>query len=654
MSWYVAAKPLVALAELQGPPPRQNPRRGPSRATSSLREARDGLVWHRTARTLYRLDQASGACRTLTNHRPDLIPTDGTVLEEQRRLRVLTLVTVCIVAMAPFFVYQYYELGVPSVSVAVVITLVASLLSLGWARRQRNSRLGGWIATSLLLGLLVFSNLQSGGFYDPNFGWLYVFPMLAALLVDARAGWVFTGLVLLLTLAFWLAPESGIVIPNRIPAEHYTQQSLANRVSAVVAIGVILAAIASQQRFSRQMLKRSNQDLQAEIDRRFQMQQRLVRTERAASMGNLAAGLAHEINNPLTYVIGNLELLNLAFEDTAETEDRVPREESLRLLEEALEGASRVADLVRDLKNFSRVDEAEFRPVSLAHAIDGASRLVANELRHRARLEVECDPNLYVFGNEGRLQQVLVNLMVNAAHATKIGTADEHLVRLCALRTEDEIVLEISDTGSGIPAEVLDKIFEPFFTTKAEGHGIGMGLFITSNVVQSLGGRVEVESTVGVGTTFSIFLPEAEAPARSAELPRPTAGGSAAARTLQILAIDDEEPVLVYLRRALAHHHLTTETNPHTALERILEGSEDVILCDLMMPDMTGMDLYREVQKSRPDVAERMVFMTAGTFADEGRDFLRAIPGRWIEKPLRITDLEALIYDRVRAVEEVP
>ena len=123
---------------------------------------------------------------------------------------------------------------------------------------------------------------------------------------------------------------------------------------------------------------------------------------------------------------------------------------------------------------------------------------------------------------------------------------------------------------------------------------------------------------------------------------------------MRILAIDDEESVLAYLHRALAHHSLTTEANPHAALEHILEGSdEDIILCDLMMPEMTGMDLYREVLRRRPEFAKRMLFMTAGVLVEEGRDFLNSLPGRWVEKPLRMTDLEALINTRIRADEAV-
>ena len=586
------------------------------------------------------------------NHTHDRVETNLAELEEARRLRVLAIVTLGMVVMAPFFVYQYISLGVPWVSVAVVVTMFVGLMNLFWSRRRMGSRVGGWIATSILLLLLVFSNLQSGGFYDPNFGWLYVFPMLAALLVDARAGWTLTVLVLLLSLAFWLAPAYGVSIPDRIPAADHAQQSLANRLSAVLAIGVLLAAISSQQRFSKRLLERSNRKLQAEIERRSQVQQQLIRTERAASMGNLSAGLAHEINNPLAYVIGNLELLDVEFESAGARVLSERFEETRHLVAESLEGALRVADLVRDLKSFSHVGEDEFGPVALAPAIEAASRLVANEMRHRARLEVDCDASLYVLGNEGRVQQVLVNLMVNAAHAIEVGSADENLVRLSARRSGDQTRLEVSDTGCGMPAEVVDQIFEPFFTTKSVGQGTGMGLFVTRNVVKSMGGSLEVESAPGVGSRFVISLRHCEAPSVSLEPCGADRESSSPARSLRILVIDDEESVLVYLQRALPHHCLTIKSNPRDALERILGGSDDdLVLCDLMMPEMTGMELYAEVQQGRPEFAKRMLFMTAGILVQEGHEFLNSLPGRWIQKPMRVANLEELIDSRIRAIE---
>lgn len=572
--------------------------------------------------------------------------------DERRRLRVLTILTLALICMAPFFVYQYLTLGIPSVSIALVITMLFGGLNVVWARRRGGSRAGGWIATVVFFALLLFSNWNSGGFYDPNFGWLYLFPMLAALLVDARAGWVFTGVVLLTALGFWIMPQLGIEVPNHIPPERYAEQSLANRVSAIIAIGILLAAIASQQAFARRLLERANEGLQQELDRRFQMQERLIRTERAASIGSLASGMAHEINNPLTYVIGNLELL----QDQLAAETAGPGEASDHqhqvLLAEALEGSQRVASLVRDLKTFSRADEEDVGPVDLGKAIEQSVRLVANEIRHRAGLEVDCEPALRVRGNEGRLQQVLVNLLVNAAHAIEAGSVEKNRIRISARTRARRILLEVSDTGSGIEPQVIDHIFEPLFTTKAVGFGMGMGLSITRNVVESMGGSIAVDSTPGAGSTFSVWLNPAgvggEGASESSETP---ASAADAQRKLKILVVDDEEPVLRYIGGALSEHQIVTESRARVAAERILREEYDVILCDLMMPEMTGMDLHASVQEHRPDVAKRMLFMTAGTFVEKAQDFLSSVPGRWIEKPFPIADLESRIWTLVKAVD---
>ena len=438
---------------------------------------------------------------------------DVQTLEERRRLRVLTIVTLGMLVMGPFFIYQYIALGIPAVSAAVAAAMVAGALNVGWAWRRRGSRLGGWLAPAILLRLLVFSNTFSGGFYDPNFSWLYVFPILAALLVDARAGWILTGLVLLLAVLFWLAPSQGLVIPDRIPAEMHAEQSLANRISAILAIGVLLGAIASQERFGRRMLERSNEALQQEVAQHAKMQERLVQTDRAASIGNLAGGLAHEINNPLTYVIGNLELIQ---EDlTAQTAEWPPdeRRELQSQIDEALEGALRVAQLIRDLRTFSHPEGDEDESVQLAPVIAQSRRLATGELKHRGPLRVDCEDDLYVVGNEDRLRQALLNLLRNAGQALAANQGRAQSIEVSARRTGDQVLLAVSDTGPGIVPELLDHIFEPFFTTRSAGQGAGMGLFVARNLVESMGGNVTVQSTRGAGSVFTIALRPAAPPA---------------------------------------------------------------------------------------------------------------------------------------------
>jgi len=583
-------------------------------------------------------------------------PTTEAELEsadEQRRLRVLTILCIALAAMAPAFIYQYVDLGVPSVSVALCVVVFFAFLNIIWARRRGGSRAGGWIATTLLFSLLLYSNWISGGFYDPNFGWLYLFPMLAALLVDARAGWVFTGLVLLATVGFWIAPQIGIEISSSIPPDRHAEQSLANRVSAVVALGILLSAIASQQRFSKGLLELANQRLRQELDKRSQMQERLLRTERAASIGSLASGMAHEINNPLTYVIGNLQLL----QDHLGSQTTLPREASnpstQDLLAEALEGSERVANLVRDLKTFSHSNDEVTRSVSLNEAIERSVRLVTNEIRHRSVLKVECEHELHVEGNAGRIQQVLVNLLVNAAHAIEPGSSEENLIRISVNSQSERVLIEISDTGTGIDPAIVDQIFEPLFTTKEVGFGMGMGLSITRNIVQSMGGAIEVDSTLGVGSTFSVWLNLADSNSeRISESSDAQDPAPAPVRELDILIVDDEPDVLRYLTAALSKHRVTTVHRAKLSVSRILNDTYDVILCDLMMPEMTGMELHAAIEEKRPDIARRMFFMTAGVLVEQAQTFLAELPDRWIEKPFSIKELEQRLGGLAKTVDD--
>jgi signal transduction histidine kinase/CheY-like chemotaxis protein len=563
--------------------------------------------------------------------------------EERRRLRMLTIVTFAILAMGPFFIYQYSSLGIPSVSIAVLATMGAAGLNLVWARRGAGSRAGGWVATTLFFTLLAFSNWNSGGFYDPNFGWFYFFPILAALLIGPLGGWTFTSVIAVTTIVFWLAPEYGIDIPNNIPAERHAEQSLANRLSAIVAIGIVLGAIASHERFSRRLLQLTNKTLRQEMERRSTIQERLIQTERTASMGSLASGMAHEINNPLTYVIGNLELMRDQLRVGAP-----PDSELMFLASEALEGSHRVASLVRDLNSYSRVGDSHVGPIDLASMIERSIRLVANEIRHRAKLDVDCEPGLRVLGDKGGVQQVLINLLVNAAHSIEAGFVDQNRIRVSARSQDQRILVEISDTGCGISPEALDRIFEPFFTTKAVGEGTGIGLSITRNILDSMGGSITVDSSPGVGSTFSVWMKLVEPDTfEAAPSPVSPAGSIRTDPKLRILVIDDEQRVLRYLKNALVHHEVHAERYAKTALKRILQEDYDVILCDLMMPEMTGMDLYAEIQRDRPDAAQRMLFMTAGTFVEGARDFLTSVSGRWIAKPFTLAELERRIQARV-------
>jgi PAS domain S-box-containing protein len=250
-----------------------------------------------------------------------------------------------------------------------------------------------------------------------------------------------------------------------------------------------------------------------DITDRKAMEAKLTQAERLASMGTLAAGVAHEINNPLTYVMANIgfvaeRLSKLKPFPTAAFDQQV--EELGTALSEAQEGAVRVRQIVRDLKTLARGDEEHYGPVDISRVIDTSIGMVAADIRAKAHLVIDLGETPPVEASESRLGQVLVNLLVNAAQAITEGGAAANRIRI-STRTDaaGRAVISVSDSGSGIPPEVLGRIFDPFFTTKPVGVGTGLGLFICHGIVKALGGEITVESKLGTGTTFRVLLPPA-------------------------------------------------------------------------------------------------------------------------------------------------
>jgi PAS domain S-box-containing protein len=393
------------------------------------------------------------------------------------------------------------------------------------------------------------------------------------------------------------------------------------------------------------------------------MQAQLLQSDRMASMGTLAAGVAHEINNPLAYVVANLgyvieELTDAGVvaagpgaspcEEPARTLSGELLSETLRAMVEAREGAERVRAIVRDLKTFSRAEERGRGSADVRRVLESAINLARNEIRHRARMVTEFGEVPWVDASEHRLGQVFLNLLINAAQAIPEGRAQENEVR-AVTRTDalGRAVVEIRDTGCGIAPGDLGRIFEPFYTTKPVGVGTGLGLSICHGIVTGLGGDVEVESEPGKGSVFRVILPAApgqrsDAPAQT-QASRPERG--------RILVVDDEPLVGKAVQRVLAsQHEVVSESSARSALARLERGeSFDLVLCDLMMPQMTGMELHAAVSAIAPEMAERFVFLTGGAFTPAAREFLDRSALRWVEKPFEPADLRDLVGKELRA-----
>jgi signal transduction histidine kinase len=386
------------------------------------------------------------------------------------------------------------------------------------------------------------------------------------------------------------------------------------------------------------------------------MRERLVISERMASAGTLAAGVVHEINNPLAIAMTNLEfvsetLASVVSDAREPGARRIPVGEwsgltQLGTLDEAVqdtrEALARMRDIVKDVKLFSRPHEDKTEAVDVQRVIESSIRMAWNEIRHRARVVKNYGPVPLVNANESRLGQVLLNLIVNAAQAMAEGHADRNQLGVSARTGDDgQAVVEISDTGAGIAKDDLDRIFDPFFTTKPVGVGTGLGLAICHRIVLELGGRIEVESVVGEGTLFRVILPAArESQNVKAKTLRPMSGTRA-----RVLVVDDEPAMGRALHRTLRDHlDVVALTSAKEALD-LISGGEcfDVILSDVMMPEVSGMDLYASLLEIAPQQAQRMIFVTGGAFTPAAREFLDRVPNPRLEKPVEATNLLAMV-----------
>jgi signal transduction histidine kinase len=394
-------------------------------------------------------------------------------------------------------------------------------------------------------------------------------------------------------------------------------------------------------------IERELRDARGRRERR-RMQEQLLISDRMASVGLLAAGVAHEINNPLAAVLANLDLAN---EDAHRLAGAAPPPGYKDLLDElgdARHAASRIRDIVRDLKLFSRSEDEKVAAIDVGRALESSLRMATNEIRHRARLIRDLRPVPPIEANESRIGQVFLNLLVNAAQAIPEGRASANEIRVATYVADDgRVCVEISDTGTGIPPEVQKRLFTPFFTTKQVGVGTGLGLSICHRIVTGLGGSITVDSAVGVGTTFRVYLPPA-APRLTMTSPMPQVPDRQGRRG-RILVIDDEEPVVRAAMRILQNEHdVAIATAASVAVDRVIAGERfDMILCDLMMPEMTGMELYGELMKIAPDQAEAMVFITGGAFTPRARGFLDRVKNERFEKPFNATQLRALVRERL-------
>ena len=381
----------------------------------------------------------------------------------------------------------------------------------------------------------------------------------------------------------------------------------------------------------------------SDVTEQRKLVRRVAAAENLASLGTLAAGLAHEINNPLTYVITNLTSVK---QSLAAIVGNVRPE-----LNAALDGCWRIRDIVRDIQDTAVTKKNMVAVVHVPEVIDAALELVKTQVRHRATIVWNCEEVLYVLGHRTKLMQVVVNLVGNASQAFADNRASVNRIAVRCFKADQVVVIEVEDNGPGMDETTRLRAAEPFFTTKEPGRGLGLGLFLCNAIVESLGGKLHINSEVGRGTKVTVKLPRSTeaSPASSAAAFDASVANSEPSR-LKILVVDDEPEIRRGLNRILGKKHdVALSTNGAEALQRFVAGERyDVVLCDVLMPEMTGIELSEELERRFPEQSDRVVFMTGGATSEPARIFIEERRARVVSKPFTPREIESAVRAIVR------
>jgi signal transduction histidine kinase len=412
----------------------------------------------------------------------------------------------------------------------------------------------------------------------------------------------------------------------------------------VVPIGVLLGRrfVADAYRL-REMGQRLAIEVEARTSERDAAREALIEQERLAALGRLAAGVGHEINNPLQYLVLSLDELR----ETSGPLNAVADE----ALDNAMDGAERIRRVVEGLRVYSRGAAESYSDVDIATVVEHAMRVAAAQFRGRVRVSTQLDATPTVLGDESRLVQVVVNPLVNAAQALMAaGVADPRIAVNTGTTPDGAVEIEICDNGPGFRTDLLPQLGTPYLTTKAQAGGTGLGLFVSRGIVEAHGGRLLLDNAPGGGARVRIVLPaqsrapevETSAPDIPVRIPTP-----APTRTTRrhVLVVDDEEAVRSTLARGLGArgYRVTTASDGLEALRRLDEQEIDIVVSDLMMPRMSGIELAEALAVDRPSLRRTMIVITGGAISPAAEAFVQRDDVVVLQKPIGIAQLAGAI-----------
>ena len=522
--------------------------------------------------------------------------------------------------------------------VALIDAALALVTFLGpfWMRRSGNvlTAVHSSVAVVMLLGFINIVLIQGPGLNLASVG-IASIPLGITLFGGARAGgtWALINGVGLSAIGLYALLQPSTAEPLGVLRDHIVLLTIDG---LLFLVGLMYerqraASVESLRALEQRHREAELARIQAEADAG------LSKAERFASMGRVAASVAHEINNPLAYISNNLHFCRLRMEESGDPE-------IVLALDESVDGANRIAGIVAELSKWARPgdEQVDIEPVVVEKPLRAALKMADGHIRPRARVVTRFGQDCLALGDEPRLMQVFLNLLLNAAQAIPEGRASQHEIEVDVREIDSQVMVTITDSGEGIPAELLEQVRQPFFTTKAPGEGTGIGLALCDNILKRLGGSLELESRPG-RTVARVLLASATGDVRDSEAPQSSIR-SGQAEGARVLIVDDEPLVAKGLKRLLPEAQVVIELSGSGALERLRNGERfDLILCDLMMPDITGIEVDRCIREEFPQLVSRLAFTTGGGFTASAQAFLDSTDRVVLQKPVNPEFLHQLV-----------